>query len=304
MLTPENIRLALQIVLGLIALGALICSIFTVEEQSVYIIERFGKFHRIAQPGLRMRIPGVDQIAGDVSFQTTPLTVDVQTKTKDNVFVQLSLSIQYKGIKDKAYEAFYSLDEPEDQMGAFAADTVRSAVPRLTLDQVFEAKDSIESAALQALKLAMEKHGWLVEQVLVLDIDPADEVKAAMNEINTAQRLRVAAEERGEADRILKVKAAQAEAESMALQGKGVADQRAAIVAGLQASVQAFTAANPGVDPKEVMATVMMTQYFDTLRAIGGDGKVLFVPHSPAAVKDIGQQILQGAELAAFNAAV
>ncbi len=280
--------------LGLIALIVICSTMYTVQQQSMAIIERFGKFHCIASPGLNFKIPGVDNVAGLINLRVQQLDVRVDTKTEDNVFVHIVVCVQYYVVREKVYEAFYQLDNTEKQITSYVFDVVRATVPKLKLDDVFERKDDIANQAKSELAHQLESFGYAIMNALVTDIDPDAKVKLAMNEINAAQRERVAASERGEADRILQVKRAQAEAEAKALQGKGIADQRRAIIEGLRESVETFQQSVDGATAADVMRLVLMTQFFDTLKDIGANSKsnTLFIPHNPGAMGDIYQQLL------------
>jgi regulator of protease activity HflC (stomatin/prohibitin superfamily) len=213
---------------------------FVVQQQTAAIVQSFGKYNRVAGPGLHFRIPFVEKVAGTVNLRVQQLDVEVETKTQDNVFVRVVVSVQYFVPPDKVYDAFYRLDDPVNQIRAFVFDVVRARVPQIRLDDVFEKKDEIATAVREELSQVMDDFGYGIVKALVTDIDPDAKVKAAMNEINAAQRMRVAATERGEADKILQVKAAEAEAESKALSGRGIADQRRAIIEGLRESVDEF----------------------------------------------------------------
>ncbi|KAG4087082.1 band 7 family-domain-containing protein [Neocallimastix lanati (nom. inval.)] len=267
--------------------------IFTVKQQNCAIIERFGKYHRIAKSGLHFKIPIVDRISTKLSLKIKQLNVSVETKTKDNVFVNLVVAVQYRVLADKVYEACYMLQDPEQQIKAFVFDLVRAQVPLLDLDDVFSKKDDIAIAVKNELEGQMAEFGYGIIKALVTDVNPDANVKAAMNEINTAQRLRIAATEKGETEKIMKVKQAEAEADAAILQGKGIAGQRQAIIEGLSDSVEEFVKQIPGTDPARVMDMVMMIQYIDTLKEIGGNSKsnVVFVPHSPGNVNDLSNQI-------------
>lgn len=231
------------------------------------------------------------------------LDIPVETKTKDNVFVKVVISVQYRALEDRIYEAFYKLENPEQQIRAFIFDVVRAQVPKTILDDVFERKDEIANAVESELSEMMSSFGYGIVKALVTDIDPDAKVKAAMNEINEAQRMRVAANERGEAEKILKVKQAEADALSKALQGKGIADQRSAIVSGLRDSVDAFQKSIPGTSATDVMNLVLMTQYFDTLKEIGASSKsnTILIPHSPGHLTSLTEQlrnaIIEGGEV-------
>jgi regulator of protease activity HflC (stomatin/prohibitin superfamily) len=267
--------------------------VFTVKQQTFAVLELFGKFSRVAKPGLNFKIPFLEKVAGRVNMKIQQLDVDVETKTKDNVFVKVTVSVQYFVLENKVYEAFYKLDNAKAQITSFVFDVVRSRVPGIILDELFENKDEIAVAVKTELSQVMDDFGYGIVKTLVTDIDPDSKVKASMNEINAAQRLRVASEEKGEADKILKVKLAEADAESKALSGKGIADQRRAIIDGLRDSVDDFQKTIPGTDAKEVMNLVLITQYFDTLKDIGTSGNkgTVFVPHSPGAVAALAEEI-------------
>ena len=266
---------------------------FVVQQQTAGMVQRFGKFSRIAQPGLHFKIPGIEKVAGTVNLRVQQLDVKVETKTLDNVFVHVIVSVQYFVLPNRIFEAFYKLDNPLQQVTSFVCDVVRARVPKIRLDDVFEKKDDIADSVRAELQQVMDDFGYGIVKALVTDIDPAPKVKEAMNEINAAQRLRVAAEEKGEADKILKVKAAEADAESKALSGKGIADQRKSIVEGLRDSVDEFQKTIPGASAQDVMNLILMTQYFDTLKDIGAtsESNTILIPHSPGHLGDLGGQV-------------
>lgn len=267
---------------------------FTVEQQSAYILERFGKFLRISSPGLNFKIPIVDQVSGKVSLRILQLDVEIETKTLDDVFVKIMTAVQYRILPQKIYEAFYTLDNAEGQIQAFVFDVVRARVPKIKLDDVFSKKDEIADVVKEELKEMMNEFGYDIVKALVTDINPDAKVKTAMNEINEAQRLRIAAMERGEAEKILKVKQAEAEAESKILQGKGVSGQRRAIIDGLKDSLSDFQETVHGANAIDVMTLILMVQYFDTLKDMGMHGKmstIILLPHSPSSLQDLYQQI-------------
>ncbi len=278
------------IIIGLVLFFQLF---FTVAQQTNVVVEAFGKFSRVAKPGLNLKIPLVERIAGKVNLRIQQLDVSVETKTKDNVFVKVVVSVQYYVLPEKVYDAFYRLDNTQNQITSFVFDTVRSRVPTIILDELFENKDDIANAVKHELSQVMDDFGYGIVKALVTDIDPDPKVKLAMNEINANQRLRVAAEEKGEADKILKVKLAEADAESKALSGKGIADQRKAIIDGLRDSVDEFQKSIPGTSPEDVMNLVLITQYFDTLKDIGTTNNkgTIFIPHSPGTMGDLVNQI-------------
>jgi regulator of protease activity HflC (stomatin/prohibitin superfamily) len=264
---------------------------FTIQQQTVGVIQRFGRFVRLARAGLNLKIPFIESVAGRVSLQVQALKVAMETKTKDDVFVQLPVMVQYQVISDKVYDAFYRLANPELQIQAFVADVVRAEVPRLTLDEAFENKDHVAEAVKSQLASRMDDYGYTILSVQILDVEPDQHVKEAMNRINAAQRLRVAATSEAEAEKIKVVKAAEADAESKALQGKGIADQRAKIIEGLRVSVKDFQEAVEGTRAQDVMSLVMLTQYLDTLKEMGNNSKVIMLPHSPGGLADLQEQI-------------
>ncbi|MDA7523085.1 SPFH domain-containing protein [Verrucomicrobia bacterium] len=266
---------------------------FTVKQQTAGVVTRFGKFTRIADPGLNFLIPFLERVAGYVNLRVRQLDVEVETKTADNVFVKVLVSVQFYVLPEKIYEAFYRLENPERQIKSFVFDVVRARVPRIRLDDVFEKKDEIADVVKNELQQVMDDFGYGILKALVTDIDPDAKVKAAMNEINAATRLRVAATEKGEADKILSVKAAEAEAESKALSGKGIADQRRAIVEGLRESVDEFQKTIRSASAADVMNMVLMTQYFDTLKDLGNQSRTntIMIPHSPGHMNDLAGQI-------------
>ncbi|CAN5629645.1 SPFH domain-containing protein [soil metagenome] len=267
--------------------------LFTVRQQTSAIVERFGRFKRIAPAGLNFKIPLIDRISGRLSLRVQQLDVRVETKTKDNVFVFVVVSVQYYVLPDKVVDAFYRLQNPQEQITSFVFDTVRARVPLIGLDDLFQMKDDIANAVKTELDAVMDDFGYGIMKALVTDIDPDAKVKASMNEINAAQRQRVAAVEQAEADKIRVVKAAEGDAESKALQGKGIADQRKAIIEGLQESVENFSNVVNGASPQDVMNLVLMTQYFDTIKDVSSSSSTntILLPHSPSGMHDIGDQL-------------
>ena len=279
--------------IGVFVVIILLMGLFTVKQQTAVVVQRFGKFLCVANPGLNFKIPFVDTIAGRINLRVQQLDVRVETKTRDNVFVHVVVAVQYYVLPEKVYDAFYKLADENTQITAFVFDVVRARVPTIDLDDVFEKKDDIANAVKAELTEMMDDFGYGIVKTLVTDIDPDSKVKEAMNEINAAQRLRVAATEKGEAERILRVKSAEAEAQSKALQGRGIADQRKAIVEGLRDSVDEFQRSIAGATAHDVMNLVLMTQYFDTLKEIGQASKTntILIPHSPGHLGDIAAQM-------------
>ena len=279
-------------VLALIVLIILLSSFFTVNTAEVAIITRFGKFLRVADPGLNWKRPFFDSVAGIVSLRVNQISLTMETKTKDNVFVTIPISVQNRVRPEKVYDAYYKLSDPTAQIKSYVEQVILGHVPGMTLDEVFASQSSIAAAVKQELDADMATFGFEIVNVLVTDIVPDQKVKSAMNDINAAQREQVAANARGEAEKILVVK--KAEAESKALQGQGIANQRKAIIEGLQVSIEQFQKVVDGASSKDVMQLVMVTQYFDTLKSIGESDKTntLFLSHSPGAVKEVSEQIL------------
>jgi regulator of protease activity HflC (stomatin/prohibitin superfamily) len=276
-------------------LSLVLGSFFTVNTAQVAVITRFGKFLRVAEPGLNWKFPFFDSVAGLVSLRVNQITLTMETKTKDNVFVTIPISVQNRVRPEKVFDAYYKLSDPVAQIKSYVEQVILGHVPGMTLDEVFATQSSIAAAVKQELDADMALFGYEIVNVLVTDIVPDAKVKSAMNDINAAQREQVAANARGEAEKILVVKKAEAEAESKALQGQGIANQRKAIIEGLQTSVEQFQKAVEGATSKEVMQLVLVTQYFDTLKSIGENDKTntLFLAHSPAAVRDVSDQILE-----------
>lgn len=268
------------IIFGLLIL---ISAFFIVKQQTAAIIERFGKFQSIRHSGLQLKIPLVDRIAGKLSLKIQQLDVIIETKTLDDVFVRLKVSVQYKVIRDKVYDAFYKLDYPHDQITSYVFDVVRAEVPKMKLDDVFVKKDDIAIAVKRELNQAMLDYGYDIIKTLVTDIDPDSQVKEAMNRINASEREKIAAQFEGDAARILIVEKAKAEAESKRLQGQGIADQRREIARGLEESVEVLN--KVGINSQEASALIVVTQHYDTLQSIGQEtnSNLILLPNSPQA---------------------
>jgi len=261
---------------------------FIVKQQTAVIVERFGKYQSIRHSGLQLKIPLVDRIAGRMSLKIQQLDVIIETKTLDDVFVKLKVSVQYKVIRDKVYDAFYKLDYPHDQITSYVFDVVRAEVPKMKLDDVFVKKDDIAIAVKTELNDAMVNYGYDIIKTLVTDIDPDAQVKEAMNRINASEREKIAAQFEGDAARILIVEKAKAEAESKRLQGQGIADQRREIARGLEESVEVLN--KVGINSQEASALIVVTQHYDTLQSIGQEvnSNLILLPNSPQA----GSQML------------
>jgi regulator of protease activity HflC (stomatin/prohibitin superfamily) len=268
------------IFLGLVIVLA---AFFIVKQQTAAVIERFGRFLSIRQSGLQLKIPLIDRIAGRLSLKIQQLDVIVETKTLDDVFVRLKISVQYKVLKEKVYEAFYKLDYPHEQITSYVFDVVRAEVPKMKLDDVFVKKDDIAIAVKTELNEAMMDYGYDIIKTLVTDIDPDAQVKEAMNRINASEREKIAAQFEGDAARILIVEKAKAEAESKRLQGQGIADQRREIARGLEESVEVLN--KVGINSQEASALIVVTQHYDTLQSIGGESNsnLILLPNSPQA---------------------
>ena len=277
----------LLIPIFIVGLIILISSFFVVKQQTAAVVERFGRFQSIRNSGLQMKIPLVDRISGRLSLKIQQLDVIVETKTLDDVFVKLKVSVQYVVIRDKVYEAFYKLEYPHDQITSYVFDVVRAEVPKMKLDDVFVKKDDIAIAVKAELQDAMLAYGYDIIKTLVTDIDPDAQVKAAMNRINASEREKIAAQFEGDAARILIVEKAKAEAESKRLQGQGIADQRREIARGLEESVEVLN--KVGINSQEASALIVVTQHYDTLQAIGEETNtnLILLPNSPQAGSDM-----------------
>jgi regulator of protease activity HflC (stomatin/prohibitin superfamily) len=283
----EELMVYLPIIVIVIVLMVVLRFIFTVKQQTAVVVERLGKFHSIRLAGLQFKLPIIDQIAGRMNLKIQQLDVLVETKTKDDVFVKLKVSVQYQVLKDSVYDAFYRLENSQAQITSYVFDTVRAEVPKLKLDYVFERKDDIAIAIKRELSEAMVTYGYVIIKALVTDIDPDPQVKEAMNRINAAEREKLAAEYEAEADRIKIVAKAKAEAESKRLQGRGIADQRREIAKGLEESVEVLN--NVGINSQEASALIVITQHYDTLQSIGEqtDTNLILLPNSPSSASDM-----------------
>ena len=289
-------ELIIPIVIAFIALLLIFKAVIMVTEQSAYIIERFGKFNRTAHSGLGFIIPFADRKAAAVNLRVQQLDVTIETKTKDDVFVNLQVSVQYSVVRTMVKEAYYSLENPKNQISSYVFDDVRAEVPKLDLDDVFAKKDDIANAVQKNIAQSMDKYGYSIVKALITDIDPDHKVKESMNRINAAKREREAALEEAEAGKIRIVKEAEAEAEAKRLSGQGIAQQRLEIVRGFKESVEDFKKSLDTVTHEEIMQFVLMTQYFDTIKDIGANSKnsSILMPHSPGGMKDFQDQIIQG----------
>jgi regulator of protease activity HflC (stomatin/prohibitin superfamily) len=297
--------LILIVLVVILALSIALGSFFTVETAQVAIVQRLGKFARVAGPGLNWKTPYLETVVRRLSMKVQQFDVQVETKTQDNVFVQIPVSIQYKVIPEGVEAAFYKLSDPVKQIESMVYNVVLGHVPKMKLDDTFLNQADIASDLRDNLDASMKEYGYSIVKVLISDIVPDQKVKAAMNDINAAQREREATVSRAETNKMLLVKQAEAEAESKRLQGEGIANQRKAIITGLKDSVEDFAKTVPGSTPQDVMQLVLMTQYFDTLKEIAANDhtNTILVPHTPNTLTDIYSQIrnaiIAGTELTA-----
>jgi regulator of protease activity HflC (stomatin/prohibitin superfamily) len=286
------IMLVVGAVVVLFALSVFFGSFFTIDTAHAGVVQRLGKFSRIAAPGLNFKVPFIDAVVANLTLQVQQLDVKVETKTKDNVFVQIPISVQYKVMPDKVYDAFYKLSDPIKQIESFVYNVILGHVPKLTLDETFDQQAQIAIDVKNNLDASMSEFGYSIVKSLITDLVPDEKVKAAMNDINAAQREREATVSRAETEKLLLVKKAEAEAESKRLQGEGIANQRKAIVEGLRDSVAKFSESVEGATPKDAMAMVLLTQYFDTLKEVAGTNRsnTIMMPHTPNALTDLFAQ--------------
>jgi regulator of protease activity HflC (stomatin/prohibitin superfamily) len=299
----EGFFLIVLAIVCFFVLSVFLGSFFTVQTAQVAIVQRLGKFARIAGPGLNWKTPYLETVVQRMSMKVQQFEVQVETKTQDNVFVQIPVSIQYKVIPDGVESAFYKLSDPVKQIESMVYNVVLGHVPKMKLDDTFLNQADIASDLRDNLDASMKEYGYSIVKVLISDIVPDQKVKAAMNDINAAQREREATVSRAETNKLLLVKQAEAEAESKRLQGEGIANQRKAIIAGLKDSVEDFAKTVPGSTPQDVMQLVLMTQYFDTLKEVAANDhtNTILIPHTPNTLTDIFSQIrnaiIAGSEL-------
>lgn len=284
--------LLLGVVIFLFLLGIVAGSFFTIEQAHAGVVQRLGKFLRVAPPGLNLKIPYVDTMVANISLQVQQLDVKVETKTKDNVFVQIPIAVQYKVSPDKVYDAFYKLSDPVKQIESFVYNVILGHVPKLTLDETFDQQSQIAIDVKNSLDQSMAEFGYSIVKSLITDIVPDEKVKAAMNDINAAAREREATVSRAETEKLLLVKKAEADAESKRLQGEGIANQRKAIIEGLRDSISKFSESVEGATPKDAMAMVLLTQYFDTLKEVAGTNRsnTILMPHTPNSLAELMEQ--------------
>jgi regulator of protease activity HflC (stomatin/prohibitin superfamily) len=292
----EDQQFVTYAIVGAITLLLIIKAVIIVREQSAYVIERLGRYNRIAHSGFGLIIPFIDRRAGVMNLRVQQLDVNIETKTLDDVFVNLTVSVQFEVTRSNVKDAFYALDNPKAQIASYIFDDVRAEVPKLELDDVFAKKDDIAIAVQRNIANSMERFGYNIIRALITDIDPDHKVKDAMNRINAAKREKEAALEEAEAKKIKIVKEAEAEAESKRLSGEGIAQQRLEIVRGFKESVEDFKKSLENVTHEEIMQFVLMTQYFDTIKDIGANSKnsSILMPHSPGGMRDFQDQIIKG----------
>lgn len=280
--------------LAIVILSIIGSTLYVVKQQTVAIVERFGRYQKTASSGIHIRMPfGIDKIAARVQLRLLQTEIIVETKTKDNVFVTLNIATQYRVNEQNVTDAYYKLMKPESQIKSYIEDALRSSVPKLTLDELFEKKDEIALEVQHQVAEEMSTYGYIIVKTLITKVEPDAEVKQSMNEINAAQRKRVAAQELAEADKIKIVTAASAEAEKDRLHGVGIAQQRKAIVDGLAESIQELKEANISLNEEQIMSILLTNQYLDTLNTFASRGnQTLFLPSTPNGVDDIRTQIL------------
>ena len=286
--------LVLLAIITLLILGVIASTLYVVRQQTVVIIERFGKYQTTSGSGIHVRLPfGIDKIAARIQLRLLQSEIVVETKTKDNVFVTLNVATQYRVNEQNVTDAYYKLMRPEAQIKSYIEDALRSSVPKLTLDELFEKKDEIALEVQHQVAEEMSTYGYIIVKTLITKVEPDAEVKQSMNEINAAQRKRVAAQELANADKIKIVTAAEAEAEKDRLHGVGIAQQRKAIVDGLAESIQELKDANVGMTEEQIMSILLTNQYLDTLNTFAAKGnQTLFLPNHPEGIEDIRTQIL------------
>ena len=275
--------------------GIVISSLYVVKQQSVAIIERFGRYQKISDSGIHMRAPfGIDKIAARVQLRVLQSEIVVETKTQDNVFVTMNVATQYRVNESNVKDAYYKLMRPESQIKSYIEDALRSSVPKLTLDELFEKKDEIALEVQKQVAEEMSTYGYIIVKTLITKVEPDAEVKQSMNEINAAQRKRVAAQELAVADKIKIVTAAEAEAEKDRLHGVGIAEQRKAIVDGLADSIKELKGANVDLTEEQIMSILLTNQYLDTLNNFADKegNNTIFLPANPDGVENIRTQIL------------
>lgn len=287
--------LVLLAIIALLILGVIASTLYVVRQQTVVIIERFGKYQTTSGSGIHVRLPfSIDKIAARIQLRLLQSEIIVETKTKDNVFVTLNVATQYRVNEQNVTDAYYKLMRPEAQIKSYIEDALRSSVPKLTLDELFEKKDEIALEVQHQVAEEMSTYGYIIVKTLITKVEPDDEVKQSMNEINAAQRKRVAAQELANADKIKIVTATEAEAEKDRLHGVGIAEQRKAIVDGLADSIKELKGANVELKEEQIMSILLTNQYLDTLNNFADNkgNNTIFLPANPDGVESIRTQIL------------
>jgi regulator of protease activity HflC (stomatin/prohibitin superfamily) len=287
-----DMQLIITILLVIVGFALFMGGWYIVKQQTAVIVQRLGRYQTASLAGFHFKIPVIDKVVGKLSLKIQQLDVNVETKTKDDVFVHLKVSVQYHVLKDKIFDAFYKLESPQAQINSYVFDTVRAEVPKMKLDEVFERKDDIAIAIKHELEEAMESYGYGIVKALVTDIDPDSQVKIAMNRINASEREKLAASYEAEAEKIKIVAKAEAEAENKKLQGKGIADQRREIAKGLEESVDVLR--KVGIDPQEASALLVIVQHYDTLLAMGdnSNSNLVLLPSSPSTASNLMQELV------------
>lgn len=282
------------IAFGVFLFFLLFSTIKIVQEKTAKVVQRLGSFNRVLHPGINFCIPFLETIAGTVNLKVQQLDIQIETKTNDDVFVKLQVSVHVQIMKSKVQDAFYELEDPYGQISSYIFDTVRAEVPKLDLDDVFSRKDDIATAVKTELSEHMDKYGYKIVQTLITDIDPDALVKESMNRINAAKRNKEAITEDSEGRKIAKILDAEADKESKRLQGEGVAEQRLAIIKGFADSVEDFSNTLKGVSPIEIMQFVLLTQHYDTIKEVGEKNSSIIVPYSPGNLQTLQQQLMEG----------
>nr|WP_105117122.1 SPFH domain-containing protein [Streptococcus suis] len=285
--------------LVLLVLILVVSGLYVVKQQTVAIVERFGKYQKTSTSGINFKIPfGVDVIAARIQLRMLQSEIVVETKTQDNVFVTMNVATQYRVNENNVTDAYYKLMHPEAQIKSYIEDALRSSVPKLTLDELFEKKDEIALEVQKQVAEEMSTYGYVIVKTLITKVEPDAEVKQSMNEINAAQRKRVAAQELAEADKIKIVTAAEAEAEKDRLHGVGIAQQRKAIVDGLADSIRELKESNISMTEEQIMSILLTNQYLDTLNNFAqGGNQTIFLPANAGGVEDVRTQILSALQV-------
>lgn len=266
-----------------------------VEQSDVAIVESCGKYKQSAKAGCLCLVPCKDSVAGVLSLRVQDHNCVVESKTKDNVFVYVKLSIQYSVLPDRVEKAFYTLQAPISQIESYVFNSIRGQIPLVDIDELFSMRSEIAERLKKDVDDQMDKYGFDILTVLITDIDPAKSVKDAMNQIQLYQRMRSAATDKAEAQKMQAIKAAEADAEAKRLSGVGLAEQRKAIVAGLQSSIENFQEGVQELSSEDVMSLLLLNQYFDTLKDVASScsSSTLFLSHT-GGLDAVAAQMTQG----------